>query len=116
MLSLIYAKGKVDDVDRNQTGSALEFGDYHAGTAIQAYEERSAPTYVQAQTWKSPRVITSHVLEEFLPKQLKEGKGKVANTFFRPSKKIKNNNNKYVSRPRLPPFLKFFKVFFFIIF
>ena len=77
MLSLIYANGKVDDVDRDQTGGALEFGDFHAGTAIQAREERPAPTYVQAQTWKSPRVITSHVLEEFLPQQLKEGKGKV---------------------------------------
>ena len=72
MLSLIHVNGKVEDIDRNQMSSPFEFGDlrYHL------YDEK-VPTYIRARTWKSPRVLVTHVLEELLPKQLKEGKGKV---------------------------------------
>ena len=72
ILSLIHVNGKVEDVDRNQMSSPFEFGDlrYHI-------HDEEVPSYIRARTWKSPRVLVTHVLEEFLPKQIKEGKGKV---------------------------------------
>ena len=66
-MSLIHVNGKVEDVDQNQMSSPLEFG----------VHEEQMPTYIRARTWKSPRVLVTHVLEEFLPEQLKEGKAKV---------------------------------------
>ena len=74
ILSLIHVNGKVGDINRNQMCGPLEFGEFHQGAR---HEEEEAPSYILAKTWESPRVLVTHVLEEFLPKQLKEGKGKV---------------------------------------
>ena len=62
----------MEDINRDLIRGPLEF--FTPGH----YEGKIEPTYVRSQTWKSPRMLITHVLEEFLPKQLREGKGKVS--------------------------------------
>ncbi|XP_022081768.1 sulfotransferase 1 family member D1-like [Acanthaster planci] len=66
---LIFHNGDVDKVDRAQQPMPLEF-DVKPG-------DNRLPRYRAAPSWKSPRVLVTHVPKRFLPDQLLGGKGKV---------------------------------------
>ncbi|XP_022081765.1 sulfotransferase 1A1-like [Acanthaster planci] len=66
---LILNNGDVDKVDREQQPLPMEFDVMPGDNAI--------PRYKAARSWKSPRVVITHVPKRLLPEQLLGGKGKV---------------------------------------
>ncbi|XP_038078535.1 sulfotransferase 1A1-like [Patiria miniata] len=73
---LILNNGDLEKVDRAQQPMPLEFDVDKA--------ENRVPRYKTAPSWKSPRVLVTHVPKRFLPDQVLQGKGKVINVIRNP--------------------------------
>ncbi|XP_072050427.1 sulfotransferase 1B1-like [Amphiura filiformis] len=85
IVSLIYVDGEVEAIDRNEYCRPLEFGDM-------LIDKQPRPSsYPSSQSFKSPRTLVTHIPEDLLPRQIKEGKGKVVYVIRNPKDSAVSN-------------------------
>ena len=76
----MLADGNMENIDRRKQPSPIEFDYGQPGTTRPPGipDEMLIPKYKICRDWPSPRVLTTHLHEALMPRQIREeGKGKV---------------------------------------
>ena len=74
IVQLIHANGNVADIDPLERPHPLEF-EFPLNAS---WNRGSIPIYEATMSYKSPRTIYTHVPEDWMPQQIRDGKGKVS--------------------------------------